>query len=289
MDKIILIDLDGTLFYPQRKKKLISKDNEAFLKKIHADGWRICFCTSRTLSMHKTLEEKLGFKVDYIGANGAFVFADMKPIFKKGFEPTSIRDCLKEIDGDLGSHLVMLSSGKYPNILRKSNTPGIFKFLFKVHQAFAGVYALDTVFDDDLFYSEIDQGWGLKLMFFVGLTKKLKKKAERLTGELNEKYPDLEFAWINQFIEITPKGCSKASGARLYLDYLGANVDNMLVVGDSGNDVPLFDEFHVNSYCMEHAPESVRKRAAHTIKYVSDLDKVLYPLEDSSTPKKEEK
>ena len=58
---------------------------------------------------------------------------------------------------------------------------------------------------------------------------------------------------------------------------LGISKDNILVVGDSGNDVSMFDCFNANSYCMSHAPDSVKAHAAHVIDKVADLEQILYP------------
>jgi len=48
----------------------------------------------------------------------------------------------------------------------------------------------------------------------------------------------------------------------------------------------MFDAFHENSYCMAHSPSSVKKRAAHVLRRVSDLEEVLYPSVDSNNPER---
>ena len=113
--------------------------------------------------------------------------------------------------------------------------------------------------------------------------------AMEINRMLREKYPEAEFSWIGEFIEITPKGCSKSQGIAFYLEYNQISKDNVIVVGDSGNDISMFAAYPENSYCMAHANDHVQKHAKHIIKRFSDLEDVLYPSEDSNHPKKEER
>jgi hypothetical protein len=65
--------------------------------------------------------------------------------------------------------------------------------------------------------------------------------------------------------------------------------DNVYVIGDSGNDVPMFEAFYENSFCMGHAPQSIREKAKHVVENYTDLEHTLYPLEDSKSPQLESK
>jgi hypothetical protein len=37
----------------------------------------------------------------------------------------------------------------------------------------------------------------------------------------------------------------------------------------------MFNKFHENSYCMSHAPESVKKYAKHTVKKIYKLKEMI--------------
>jgi hypothetical protein len=69
---------------------------------------------------------------------------------------------------------------------------------------------------------------------------------------LRLRYPEAEFSWVEQCIEITPKGCSKSEGIAFYLDYNHLSRDNVLVIGDSGNDISMFEAFKEAK--LLHAP-----------------------------------
>ena len=47
------------------------------------------------------------------------------------------------------------------------------------------------------------------------------------------------------------------------------------MVGDSGNDIPMFKEFPENSFCMSRAPETIQKYAKYTIDKYEDLSRYL--------------
>lgn len=128
-----------------------------------------------------------------------------------------------------------------------------------------------------------------KMMVFIGISKRKQRLAYHLTQVLAKRYPEFQFFWMNQFIEITPKGCDKGTGLTFYLDYLGIEKENVLVIGDSGNDISMFDAFYDQSYCMSHAPKEVQVHAKRVISRVSDLRETLYPSADSDHPQNRRK
>ena len=134
--------------------------------------------------------------------------------------------------------------------------------------------------DDQIFYVEIEKVRTYKLMACIGITKTKQRLAYHLTNLFTKEYPDFEFAWLNQFIEVTPKGCDKSSGLSFYLDYLGIPKENVSVIGDSGNDAPMFEAFYENSYCMAHSHRLVKQKAKHVVSSVADLEAYLYPSAD---------
>ena len=130
-------------------------------------------------------------------------------------------------------------------------------------------------------HEELKNGYIYKTMIMVGLSKKRMQYAKKMVDELTPLFPDMTFSWCNQMIEITPKGCSKSNAISFYLDYEKISHDNVYVVGDSGNDISMFEDFPEHSYCMSHAQDSVKKKAKHIIKRFHELEKELYPSADS--------
>lgn len=56
MKKLLAVDLDGTLFYPQRRFALMTRKNLKFLKDFIADGNEVVVATGRNCRMLKKLK-----------------------------------------------------------------------------------------------------------------------------------------------------------------------------------------------------------------------------------------
>lgn len=283
MNKVVCTDLDGTLFYPKKRLQMFTKENRAFLRQVKANGDRVVLVTSRHLSFIKRVEKKLGFSVDCVGCDGGFVLINDRIVSETTFDPTALKNLVKDLREQYNPPLFLLATRDHSFIMTKTLTSHITTFMYFAYEAVQGVYRERCTRSDHVFYNEIEKGASYKLMMMVGLTKKKKAKAEQITAQLTEQYPQFNFMWLGEMIEITPKGCSKADGLAFYLDFNKISHDNVHVVGDSGNDVPMFDRFHEHSYCMSHSPDSVKAHAAHVIHRVSDLKQVLYPSEDSQS------
>jgi len=287
MIQVLATDLDGTLFYPKRQIKLVNRKNRALLRDFIGQGGKVVLVSSRSESFLRKTRDKLGLPVDFIGADGTVIDVAGEGVLDKVFDPDKIKALLSEIRAEVDPGLILLTSREYPIIMTRTKVNKVINFSYFLYEAVQGAYREPWIRSDHKFYSELSKGTVRKLMVLIGLSKARQAAAEDLTKEWAARYPEFEFTWLNQFIEITPKGCSKASGIAFYLDYLGISYDNVLVVGDSGNDVPMFEAFHQNSYCMAHAKPSVQQKAANVIHRVSDLRSVLCPSVGSTQSEKE--
>ncbi len=283
--KVIATDLDGTLFYPKRHFSMISKKNKLFLRRFIGDGGKLVVVTSRGLPFMHKIPRYLGAPCDFICSNGALVSINNKIEKSVPLQPQKFMQLVTELRTKYKPSLMLLSTSDRGTLMTRTLTTWFGGFLYWMYEAVQGVYHERTICSDHVFYDEIEKGNAYKMMFFVGASKTKKKFAEQLTKQLSEEYPDFAFSWVEQFIEVAPKGCTKAEGVAFYLAKLGIPNDNVIVVGDSGNDIPMFDAFHQGSYCMEHSPASVKTHAAHTIASVGDLEEVLYPSVDSKSRK----
>lgn len=292
MIQVIATDLDGTLFYPKSRFAMIPKKNRRFLRRFISGGGRLVMVTSRSAEFASRMEEYFDLPFDFIGADGGFLKIDGKLVECNCFAPATVRSLVMEIKEAFSPMIFFLSSKDRPLVMPKHGISPLVWLGYQLYTASEGCYRERAVRSDHVFFNEIEKGEVTKLMVLIGISKKAKAMAELLSKKLAAAYPDVEVHWINQVIEITPKGCSKASGVVKYLDYLAIPHDNVVVVGDSGNDVTMFDAFHEHSFCMKHAPKTVRCHAKTTIARFHDLAKALYPSEDSkaksqTTSKKE--
>lgn len=217
---------------------------------------------------------------DIVGGNGTFVYADGKLVKEEYFEPTSFKTFLDELMRDYEPYLIINSSKSHGILQMKTHNHGIGSFFYVIYQLYQGTYREKRTKDDQIFFSEIEKRQTYKMMACIGLSKSKQRLAYHLTNLLAKEYPMLEFAWLNQFVEVTPKGCNKSKGLSFYLDYLGVPKENVTVIGDSGNDVAMLEAFYENSFCMKHSPRLIQKKAKHVVNTVADLEDYLYPSAD---------
>jgi hydroxymethylpyrimidine pyrophosphatase-like HAD family hydrolase len=96
---------------------------------------------------------------------------------------------------------------------------------------------------------------------------------------LKEKYGDtFTFAVSGTAVEITAKNVNKGNTLLEYCQLNGISKDEVIVCGDSGNDIPMFERFP-HSFAMAQSPDYVINRANHIINKVCDVEK--YILDES--------
>ncbi len=283
MAKILAVDLDGTLFYPNQVRRCIPKKNVKFLRNWIDAGNKVVLVTSRSYEFTKKLEDEIGRSVDMICCTSCQVYIGGELVRDVSMKNETIKTILDDIKEKYKPLCYLVTTKKYPCIITDHSVIGGFlKFVYGIWRAFQHKRKEPYIISNEAYEDELVNGEVYKVMIFFGLNRRKKKFTKVLNKELREKYPELEFSWTAPVNEITPLECSKASGIEFYMNTLGINKEDIYVVGDSGNDITMFTKFHENSYCMKHAYTSVRKYAKHTISRVHKLDKLVLKGEKSN-------
>jgi Cof subfamily protein (haloacid dehalogenase superfamily) len=282
LNKVIATDLDGTLFYPRKRIRMISKDNCAFINKFMDDGGKILLVSGRNRYFGEKVAQNLHRQVDVVGCNGSFILDDGHLIKESFFNKDSLRKILNETCREYKIPIVMLFTKRHNLVIPRSGVGWFTGLCYSTYEFFQGTYREPVVRSDKVFYEELEGGEVYKAMLFFGIIPKRKVQAREANKLLRLRYPEAEFSWVEQCIEITPKGASKSEGIAFYLDYNHLSRDNVLVIGDSGNDISMFEAFKEESFCMDHSPDEVKKHASYVIKRFYDLDRYIYPSEENS-------
>lgn len=272
MSKLIATDLDGTLFYPKRRIKMITKRSLKFLRDHIDNGGRLVLVSGRNSIYLKKVAEKIARPVDMIGCNSAYIIANGEYIKQKTFEPETIKRILEEIDETYHpkGYLVMSDDGEF--ISRRRFDTLFYRVGYAIWNATQGIYKEPFYVDTKKFNDIINNGHARKIMVFFGIGKKNVATSKEANKGIRKTYSnEMEASWSNEFIELSPYGCSKSEGLKYYLNYLKINHSDVYVVGDSGNDISMFNAFPEHSFCMAHASLSVSKYAKHTLKRFADL------------------
>ena len=276
MAKLLAIDLDGTLFYPKRIKRCICKKNTKFLRDWIDAGNKVVLVTSRSKQFTDRLKDEIKRPVDFITCCSSQIIADDKVIFDKAMPNNKLRKILNRIETDYEPIALLMTSENHPCIIKYSRKVAkIYVLFYRLWWIFQFAYREPFIVDDDVFEKELSSAKIYKIMTFIGLRKNKAAISKQTNKELREEYPEIESSWTQQVNELTPRGCNKGNGVERYCQLMGIDSNDVYVVGDSGNDITMFNKYYEHSYCMKRGHPSARKYAKHIITRVYKLRKLL--------------
>ena len=276
MKKVLATDLDGTLFYPKQIKRCIPKKNTKFLQDWIDEGNKLVLVTSRSHQFVEKLKKEIKRPVDFIACNASQIVVDDNLVRDKYINPKELDAVIKYLDEKVQPIAYLMTTKDYPLIIKNNkNLRGLIYFIYRIWYFFQFKYREDFTLSNEVFDEEIKKGLVYKVMVFYGFGKKKKILSKEINKFLRENYPDIESSWTSIVNELTPVDCNKGAGLEDYAEHLGFKPNDIYVVGDSGNDITMFNKFYENSYCMAHGYPGVKKYAKHTISRVFKLRKQL--------------
>ena len=276
MGKVIATDLDGTLFYPKKRIRMIPKDSLLFLRRHIDNGGRVVLISGRNYESLKKVAQKIDRPIDFVGCNSSYIVADGKFIKKTWFDNKMLKRVLDEIEQKYQPKAFMFMSDDGQFVSRERFKTLFYRVGYTLWNWYQGVYKEPFVVSRKKYDELLDHGHIYKVMVFFGIGKKNVEVSKQANKGIRETYEGtLEASWSNEFIELSPHGCSKSEGLKYYLDYFKINHSDVYVVGDSGNDISMFTAFPENSFCMSHALLSVSKYAKHTLKRFAQLENYI--------------
>lgn len=276
MKKLIATDLDGTLFYPKKRIRLISNKTRKFIRGFIDEGNHFVVVSGRNIGPCSRVFTKLERQGTAIGCNGAFIIHEGQLIYSKTFEPDILRRVIKycEENFETKGFYVMADTDEF--VQRNRFKSLIYRFMNSLWYFYQGALRNPFTINEKRFNEIVDTGHAYKLMIMFGISKKSKKRSQEANKELFKQFGnEIEASWSNEFIEISPYGCSKSNGLKFMENYLKINHDDVFVVGDSGNDISMFKEYQEHSFCMSHALLSVSKYAKHIVKRFENINDYL--------------
>ncbi len=287
MIKLIATDMDGTLFYPKRPLTLMTVSNKKFLKESIKNGMRFVFVSGRNPSVLKKLEKVTRQDPVLIGCNGGYVYENGKTTIDHPMDIVRLKELMSYIYERFAICTYFLFDDSPDMYLVLKDLPTGSKPLFLFSNYINYAYRENMTIDEDVFFERLNHP-NHKLMIHFGFSQLGKVKAiETYHALLNTKFVDyFEFAPSDGAVEITAKDTDKGRTLLEYCEREGIDPSEVIVCGDSGNDITMFTRFP-HSFAMNSAPQYVRDHANHTIDRVSDLKPYL--LDQSLLEKDETK
>lgn len=259
--KLLISDLDGTL-YPRKESvnPHQREDNFKAVKRWVEQGNKFAVATARGLHHYPVIAEALGFDINFIGGNGAAVRLETGETIIKQLPCSVYIDlCRKVIEQDLN---ISVTTG--------FNNQWIWS---RTDRYPRGVPAYDSVWDSviqaDL--ETIDPTAGVeRIQIFVPPPQRDELRA----FIQKQNYPGLITTSDQDMIDIGPLNSSKGISILELCERFKLDRDHLIVVGDSENDIPMF-EITKHSYCIDLAEAHVAARAAHTVASVAEMIHLL--------------
>lgn len=246
--ELFVTDLDGTLLH---KEYDVKNSTTELIKEMQRNGIKIAAATGRILRGVRFLKEELGLNLDYyVLGNGSVVTdSDFNIIYRRSIDYKTIRALYDYLDS--------IPLKGFRNALTNENI-----------YCLTGKPENDKPFFQD---SGIDEIEGREVVSFVANYEGRDIKAiEEIAADMKRKFTGVEVFQNKYFIDVAPKGSSKAAGIKTVMEKLG-DVKKLYTIGDSYNDIPML-QMTENSFTFHSSPEIVRENAGIV---VSDFDECI--------------
>ncbi len=283
MIKVIASDMDGTLLNSEHK---VAPETIAVVKEACDAGIRFMIATGRNFPGAMTELEECGFVCDYIVGSGAEVRDPEKRVVQTtAVSPELCRDIYSQLQ-DFPVSVIFTTDG----VDYRVGTPEeVEESLIRQIQEFHMNLCRDQIVETSLYKSlkektmvvpdldalERDGVPVYKLFLFSDDLEMLDKIRRRL-----EKNPEIAIA--SSFIsnlEITDVKAQKGPVLKKYIESLGYTMDEVMVFGDSLNDLSMLSMDFGATVAVENAVPEV-KRAAKYITKSNDENGVAYAIRE---------
>ncbi len=252
---------------------MISKKNIKFLRSFIDDGNEVVLASSRSYEFMKEVAKVIDRPVGYIACNGALLANKNGIIYEDThFDNELIKKAMRDVEEIAKPRAHLLVGEKYNICIEDFDSFNwLVRIIFRFVYALQGNYKERYSLKKKDFEDEINSGKVYKVMLFIGFSKKKRNLAKEVNESIREKYPSVESSWSGFVDELSPAGIDKGYAVKLFASKLGINDEDVYVVGDGGNDIPMFKEYPTNAFAMKKAPREVKKYAEKILKRVYNL------------------
>ena len=252
---LIGLDIDGTLVHDDG---YLSPEVVKEVKRVKELGHEVIIATGRAAANAVPVVKDLGFERGYVVSSNGAVTVQLDPEHPKGFQMTDV------VTFDPAEVLTQLIEHLPEAHFAVEDVDGSYRF----HRPFP-TYALgDQNFEtplEQLMHHPVSRVVVLSPQHdvdeFLGLISKI--------GLASVSYAIGYTAWL----DISPKGVSKASALEVQRQRLGIANQQVLVMGDGRNDIEMFEWAKTSgglAFAMGQAPEEVQLAATNVTSSVTD-------------------
>ncbi|MDF9823820.1 Cof subfamily protein (haloacid dehalogenase superfamily) [Breznakia sp. PF5-3] len=272
MIKLFLSDLDGTLM--DEKMQMKDTDIEA-IHRLHETTVRFGIVTGRDVGIyHHYIHPVLEFDMDYIGNNGGSILATGKKIYEMNMNTEDVYEMMKYVGDYYLEETYPFIADDHCNFYFHKKVPKD-NFWCDTKSFMAQVGHVSEI--DILEYLKNPQDKVIKASFYTR-----EKDPTFMSKILRERYGDkFEITMsANHFAEMTTKGIHKGTAIQKLLEHHRLNADEVAVIGDGENDIPMFKMFPKHAFVMASAKPEI-KAYGRVVDSVSQAINILLEEEKS--------
>lgn len=266
--KCVVSDFDGTLVHqPENYTGLLDASTIRFIQKLKAKDVQFVVASGRDHYTGRFIGKQLGFDIDAIGNNGATVLVQDKLIVNH----TLPWEWMLELVNTIKTHPQLeniLFTDSQGNHVFQRNTGWLFeRFGYMVENGEVSKRATMPV-ENWVLQSDVVRP---NKAVVATDNRNARDNISAALDEFVDRYDLTKYFSSHQFIEVMPKNVNKATGVLALAQYYGYHPDEIVVAGDSYNDVFMLEAFK-HSYVMSHADKEVIAKGKVV---VESIDQVL--------------
>ena len=265
MIKAIATDLDGTLLKPKKIFSLIEKENKNFLKSFNGT---IILNSGRKVSFCKKICNKLNIDHNFIALNGAIIVKNGKAIYKSSINKEILKNLFEYIINEEKNFELLIYDEKDKITCYSTNKSKTRK---KFLESFIKNGRLNEKIEinNKKVLTHIENQIKIhKALLYIDYPSKLITKLEKeFSNQLN-------LYATNHSIEITPFETNKGIALKKFISSVNIKDDEIYVVGDSNNDLPMFELFK-NSFLITKENNISNIKTKYTLNKFSELNKYI--------------
>lgn len=266
MIKLIASDLDGTLLDEPNR---ISKINLDAIEYAYQKGAKFCFSTGRDLQSIKDITCLLKHKPVLLLGNGSEVYdEDENLVFQNFFNNKYLEEVCEIMNKHDVPHMVFTTDGFYtttnPVEVRRRFIERIGKIR---NQEMAHIFAtnMDKPCNNLVQIEDIQEFAKTKKVLKVEGFHYNSKPVEDVKKEL-EKFTELSHLSTGKNnVEVTNLTAKKGLALKRYCEHANIKKDEVMVMGDSHNDLSMF-EFFKYSFAPENSIQEIKDYAYKVVK-----------------------
>ena len=241
MIKLIAMDMDGTLLSPNHKT-VADADKEALIK-AHESGIKLAISTGRTLSTIGDICTQIP-EIDFIiFSNGAGIYDRQteKIIYRNNMPAETAEKYLPYIEERSGFIEAYIDGVAYAPVFR-------------------AMFGTGVIVTDD--FTKVYGEYGIEKVIFYIADSSVCIEAEKYLRTQPEIFVTSS---VGRSIEFTKAGTDKGDALQALCEYIGAEPEEAMALGDAGNDIPMIKAAGYG-IAMENADEKTKAAAKYITK-----------------------